>query len=541
VRATRAEENAVASEKQESLLRRQAELEGEHARRENAAARVNEYVADINLAFHAVSDGHLGRAVHLLDKLRPAANQTDLRGFEWRYLWQLCRGDEHLSFPDQDGPVQSMTVSPDGSLLAVGVRDKIEVWNLSSHSKVNSISCAPSKGPGSSFRPGPPDRSGGAPFPFRGGEGAAFISGGFKMITSGMGNVRIWNTTDWKEMKNLQGAAGPVAVSADGSRLAAMKGDFPDRRTVAIWDTTNWTELRSIAGATGPIALSADGKWLAANSDKGIAVWQVDNPETPVLLENSTNVFSRGGPRFTSDHILAISPDANYFVAARNTVSERGVFVLSIWDAKSGKEIAVLPDDPEHVEHTGSISCLAFSPDGKMLATASLDYSIRLWDFAKRERIATLQGHLSEVWSLAFLPDGQSLVSGAKDGSVKIWSTSRKAPADVLARASTPLAFSSDGRTLAAFQQQNSIALLDLETGQVERSIQLESGRGFRGGFRPRPGQAVTISADLRKIAQGIEDGIVKIWDTPKPVKPTTSRFPTARWTSPCSRPTAAT
>jgi WD40 repeat protein len=156
---------------------------------------------------------------------------------------------------------------------------------------------------------------------------------------------------------------------------------------------------------------------------------------------------------------------------------------------------------------------MAFSPYGKTLATASLDYSIRLWDFEKRERIATLQGHLSEVWSLAFSPDGRSLITGAKDGSIKIWSTTRRRAVDVFARASTPLAFSKDGRTLAALQQQNSIALLDLGTGEIEQQFHLESSRGFRGGPRPRPGQSVSISGDLRKIAQGLEDGSVKIWD----------------------------
>jgi len=80
-----------------------------------------------------------------------------------------------------------------------------------------------------------------------------------------------------------------------------------------------------------------------------------------------------------------------------------------------------MPDDSEHVEHTGAITSLAFSPDGKTLATASIDYSIRLWDFATRQRLVTLQGHLSEVWVIAFSPDGQTLVSGGKDGAINLW------------------------------------------------------------------------------------------------------------------------
>src|SRR6185503_4172608 len=80
VRATQAERNAERAEKLESGLRQRAE-------RERAAARLNEYVADINLAQQSLTADNYGRAVQLLNKHQPGEGEPDLRGFEWRYLW----------------------------------------------------------------------------------------------------------------------------------------------------------------------------------------------------------------------------------------------------------------------------------------------------------------------------------------------------------------------------------------------------------------------------------------------------------------------
>jgi len=99
VRATRAE-------KLEASQRKQAEMERHRAEEGEASSRLNEYVADINLAQEALTDGNYGNARKSLAKHIPEYGEADLRGFEWRYLWQLARGDAHASFPDQDGPIE---------------------------------------------------------------------------------------------------------------------------------------------------------------------------------------------------------------------------------------------------------------------------------------------------------------------------------------------------------------------------------------------------------------------------------------------------
>ncbi len=490
---------ATKAERDEAQLRRVAE-------KETTLARLNEYVAHINLAWHSLKDGNYGRAFRLLEQHRPQAGEPDLRGFEWRYLWQLCQGDNHIALPDQGGPVESVAFSPSGELLAVGTRDKVNIWNVRTRSLVTSQS--------------------------QGASSLAFTPDGKALVAASRG-VRVWRTSDWTEQASWQTGPGRgpgpgpgpgqgpgqgpgpglgfnMALSGDASRLA-----ISTRRGMTVRNTGSWKEVRFLSGASAPMAFSPDAKTLATDTDAGITLWPLQGATNGLVLEDSTNVFIHGfGPGMMSDRAMAFSPDGKVFAAARNTLSAKGVFVLSIWDTTSGKELAVMPEDPEHIEHTGMITSLAFSPDGQTIATASMDHSVRLWDVARRQPIATLQGHLNEVMAVAFAPDSQSLASGARGGSVKIWPAQSEHKEDFLEGVWRPLAFSKDGRTLACLSQTNSVLFLDLTTGTAEREFPLETRRLPVNGPGMRWPLAVAVSDDLRTLVHGLEDGSVRILNT---------------------------
>ncbi len=493
VRATDAERDAVASQKEEAKLRESAE-------RESAAARLNEYVADIALAAQSFADGNYRRGIQLLEKHRPQPGEVDLRGFEWRYLWQVAQGDKHFSLPNQGSPVQALAYSPGGDSLAIGLPDRLNIWSVRGNSLTTALARTAGSPPPFRDRPGrgpmprPPSSTSGLFFP----DGKA-------IATAGSSAVRVWSTDTWTELHSVPEAEGPFTLSNDGSRIAVTKRGRQRQGSIAVWDTAKWTELRVFESAGAPMAFAPRGRTLAATTDAGITLWPIDGEGGEVILQNSANDSGRRGLGFLTERSLAFSPDGQFIVAARNTPSERGVFVLTIWDAKSGAEVATLPSDPQHIEHTGIISSIAFSPDGQTLATGSLDHSIRLWDFAKRERIAALHGHRTEVWSLAFSPDGQTLASGGKDGSVNLWPIGQEETPDVLAQVSRPLAITPDG--LLAFDGRDGIGVFGVGNGELEKRIPIEPGR-FRGPM------LIAASADGRTIVQAVSDGAVNIHDT---------------------------
>ncbi|PNH01226.1 WD repeat domain-containing protein, partial [Tetrabaena socialis] len=130
------------------------------------------------------------------------------------------------------------------------------------------------------------------------------------------------------------------------------------------------------------------------------------------------------------------------------------------------------------------VSSVAFSPDGRQLASGSLNSStLRLWDTATGQCIATLEGHMMRVNSVAFSPDGRQLASGSNDCTLRLWDTAtgqctatlkprpggRKAEGHTEAVRS--VAFSSDGRQLSSGSWDSTLRLWDAATGQCTATL----------------------------------------------------------------------
>jgi WD40 repeat protein len=86
-----------------------------------------------------------------------------------------------------------------------------------------------------------------------------------------------------------------------------------------------------------------------------------------------------------------------------------------LWDVRTGQSLKTLSN------HTNWVSSVAFSPDGCLLASGSMDHTLRLWDVHTGQSLKTLSGHTNWLWSVAFSPDGHLLASGSADATIKLW------------------------------------------------------------------------------------------------------------------------
>jgi WD40 repeat protein len=149
------------------------------------------------------------------------------------------------------------------------------------------------------------------------------------------------------------------------------------------------------------------------------------------------------------------------------------------------------------------INSLAFSPDGKTLATASLDRTIKLWDAVTGKDLATLKGHTDGLYSVAFSPDGMTLATAGRDRTVKVWDVTTQKATRILRHTGIVecVAFSPDGKFLAAGDWAGNVIVRETKGWQVTAS---------KVTF---PVTCLAFSPDGRNLAVGGKTGTLTLWN----------------------------
>jgi WD40 repeat protein/serine/threonine protein kinase len=390
------------------------------------------YFERIALIDHKLAADQRNQVDELLEQCPP-----EMRGWEWNYLKHWLQADPYIELRGHKEFITSVAFHPDGRRLAsAGADSTIRIWDRTTGKQIR----APLYGhPGTVMK-------------------SAFTPNGRYLVSAGGDKtVKIWDAETFEVLHSLKGHEEFIlgmALSPD-SRLVASGGRD---KTVRIWEVATGKLVHVCQGHdwfVRDVAFSTDSSRVVSLGGEGVVkIWDVATGQEKLSWREIS-------PSMTE--AVAISPDGEHLAVATG----RDVHVRTLAD---GHEVCVLRG------HFIQVFGLAYSHDGRRLATASWDNTAKIWDPESGREILTLRGHTDTTRGIAFSPDGRHLATASHDKTIRVWNATGE----------------TDGvggliRTVHTVSDHNQITLLLLA----------------HSGMHP----------DGRRIAVPYIDGNVRVWD----------------------------
>ena len=352
--------------------------------------------------------------------------------------------------------------------------------------------------------------------------------------TSG-GSIWLWDAASGRTLRPLTGRSdevGRFVYSPDSRTLAVESFNL----TAEIWDVEAGQMLRVLDQGNhevqGTVTFSPDGRLITTSDLTGnVRLWDATTGRILHQLEAGYDLFiiehspdgrlvatgtrdnirlwdaTTGGLLRELDGMVDYSSSIR-FDPSGLTVAAGSAYQAKVrlWDTSTGRELNA-PDVLRGRSGKDGITRLAFSPDGSIVATGSIDGTVLLQEMATGLEVSVLDGHVDSVSNIVFSRNGLIIATGSKaDGSVRLWNAATGWPIQVLeghVDGTADIAFSPDGRFVATVSGDATGRIWEVETGRELRVL-----NSLADAINE-----VALSPDRRIAAQGNYDGRIRLWD----------------------------
>jgi RNA polymerase sigma factor (sigma-70 family) len=388
---------------------------------------------------------------------------------------------------------RGLAFSPDGTLLAVGGDTAVVLWDVAERKERRRL-------------------------PARKAAAIAFAPDGKTLACAGEIEISLWDVSTGRQLHPRPGHDGniaSIAVSPDGKILASTDWDS----SLHLWDAASgkplgWSPTGRSRGVNS--AFSADGKWFICAGDGDVRFWEV--------------ATGKEGRRFAIEDLhgakgkhdiweVALSPDGQRLAAF--SLGDKDLRQISVWDARTGQSIARRRYRGSHLSFSSILS-----PDGSAVMVKRMgsptysipDSPLTLEDTATGQRFLTISRKLS--YPVSFSPDSKLLAAGIdpseRGAYPKSISVTETATGEEVLRLDGPLApvvFSPDSRLLATIDASGDggLRIWDVATGQQLFRRAWPADALHHPDFSPA--QTLAFFPDGRRLATGMMDGTVLVWE----------------------------